>query len=161
MNSQAEKYHASMAGEFFVAAQLQRLQVAASVTYGNAKSADVIALSHGTCKALVVEVKTSVKGRWPVGNRVPAPSNKPWVFVYLPIKSNEPPEYFVMTQADIHNLLAPLEKEYFEKYKNRHNEEYGEKPGIAAMTRELALQYNFKDNWNTILNVLKAESSPT
>lgn len=155
MTTQAEKYHASMAGEFFVAAQLQRLQVAASVTYGNAKSADVVAFSHETGKAVVIEVKTSTKGRWPVGNRAPAPSDKPWVFVHLPTKSDEPPEFFVMMQTEIHNLLAPLENNYLERYKKTHGEEYGDKPGVAAMTRKLALQNNCKDNWNAILNVLK------
>ncbi|MGR8931619.1 MAG: hypothetical protein ACU836_13335, partial [Gammaproteobacteria bacterium] len=74
---------------------------------------------------------------------------------HLPLKSNEPPEFFVMTQADIHNLLAPLEKDYQEKYKNKHGEDYGDKPGVAAMTRKLAIQNNYKDNWSSILNAVK------
>jgi hypothetical protein len=156
MTTQAEKYHASMAGEFFVAAQLQRLQVYASVTYGNAKNADVIAFSHGTGKAVVVEVKASTKGRWRVGSRPPAPSEQPWVFVHLPSKLDESPEFFVMTQKDIHDLLDPINKEFLEKYKKKHGVDYGDKPGFAAMTKKLALQNDFKDNWNAILNVLKS-----
>ena len=60
-----------------------------------------------------------------------------------------------MTQTNIHNLLAPLENEYLKRYKNTYGEEYGDKPGVAAMTRKLALQNNYKDNWSAILNVLK------
>lgn len=46
MSKQAVKYHLAMAGEYFVAAQLHRLGVSAAVTFGNAKTADVVAF-HG------------------------------------------------------------------------------------------------------------------
>jgi hypothetical protein len=46
MSKQAQKYHLSLAGEFFVAAELQRRGVAAAVTYDNAKNADVVAFQH-------------------------------------------------------------------------------------------------------------------
>lgn len=59
MKRQEEKYHLSMAGEFFVAAQLQRLGVSASVTYGNAKSADVVAFAKDKDIAVIIEVKSS------------------------------------------------------------------------------------------------------
>ena len=45
MKSQQRKYNLSLAGDFFVAAELQRRGVMASVTYGNAKKADVVAFS--------------------------------------------------------------------------------------------------------------------
>lgn len=153
MDKQAIRYHTALSGEFFVAAQLQRFCVAASVTYGNAKRADVIAFSKTSTKATVIEVKASSKGRWPVGSRVPPPSDKPWVFVHLPPKINEPPEFFVMTQNDVHALLSSVEKEYFERYRKKHGVEYGGKPGVAAMTKKLAL--NFKDNWDAILDLIK------
>lgn len=83
MTKQSRKQHIGVAGEFFVAAQLQRLGLAASVTYGNAKRADLIVLSPNRTQAVVLEVKTSSIGRWPIGNRVPKPSDQLWVFVYL------------------------------------------------------------------------------
>jgi hypothetical protein len=57
--NQPEKYHLAMAGEYFVAAQLQRLGVSASVTYGNAKRADVVAFSESSDRVVEVEVKTT------------------------------------------------------------------------------------------------------
>ena len=45
MSKQAQKYHLSLAGEFYVAAELQRRGISAAVTYGNAKNADVVAFS--------------------------------------------------------------------------------------------------------------------
>lgn len=59
MNKQAQKYHSSLAGEFFVAAELQRQGIAAAVTYGNAKNADVVAFSISGDKAVVIEVKST------------------------------------------------------------------------------------------------------
>lgn len=117
MSSQSEKYHTSLAGEFFVAAQLQRLGISASITYGNAKGADVIAISPTTGKAITIEVKTSKKGRWPVGNRVPLPSKSPWVFVHLPENPEEHPEFYILLQEELHAVLAPSEQSYMERYK--------------------------------------------
>lgn len=152
MASQADKYNKAMAGEFFVAAQLQRLGAAASVTYGNAKRADVIAIGKESGKAVLVEVKTSSAGRWPVGRVVPPPSQQPWVFVHLPEKSTEPPEFFILTQAELHAALAPKEQAYLERYKQRHGEEYGDKPGVAAANRKDLEP--FINEWETIMALL-------
>lgn len=152
MSSQSDKYSLAMAGEFFVAAQLQRLGAAASVTYGNAKRADVVAIGKVSGKAVTIEVKSSSAGRWPVGSRVPQPSQQPWVFVHLPKAPTEGPEYFVITQAQLHSVLAPLEQAYMAKYKQKHGADYGDKPGVAAATRAVLAPY--KDAWDTILRRL-------
>jgi hypothetical protein len=154
MNTQTEKYHVAMAGEYFVAAQLQRQGIAASVTYGNAKSADVIAFSERTGCAVVIEVKSSRRGRWPVGSRVPKPSSQPWVFVGVPEDATTPPEFYVLSQEELHNILAPKEREYMAKYKVKHGSEYGDKPGVAAATRQLLEPY--LNNWRAILEQIKA-----
>lgn len=155
MTKQNDKYQLSIAGEFFVAAQLQRLGVSASVTYGNAKRADVVAVSRETGKAVAIEVKSSNKSRWPVGSRVPVSSRQPWVFVHFPTESHEPPEFFVLLQSDLHVLLEPAETSYMQRYREKHGKEYGEdKVGVAAASRKEILQ--FKDNWKCILGLLEA-----
>lgn len=152
MTSGAYKYHLGIAGEFFVAAQLQRLGFAASVTYGNAKRADVIAISEHTGNAVILEVKTSSVGRWPIGSRVPAPSTQLWVFVHLPRDAVEAPEYYVIDQATLHSILAPKEQTYLAQYEKKHGAPYGNKPGVAAATRtELA---SYRDRWQTIMGRL-------
>lgn len=150
MSSQSEKYNMSLAGEFFVAAQLQRLGINASITYGNAKGADVIAISQKTGKAITIEVKTSKKKRWPVGNRVPASSNKPWVFVHLPEDPEEGPDFYILLQKDIHKALSFIEKSYMESYKKKHGEEYGTRRGVAALNQEQAIK--FKNKWDKIIS---------
>ena len=155
MSKQNDKYQLAIAGEFFVAAQLQRLGVSASVTYGNAKRADVVAVSRAAGRAVAIEVKTSSRSRWPVGNRVPPASSQPWVFVHLPIEPHEPPEFFVLVQSELHTILAPAEVQYLEKFKAKHGKDYGDKtPGVSSATRaELS---SFKNNWQCILGLLEA-----
>lgn len=153
MPNQADKYHLAMSGEFFVAAQLQRLGVSASVTYGNAKSADVIAFTDSSDRVVVVEVKTTSQPQWVVGGRVPSKSEKPWVFVHLPEDTSEPPRFFVLTQSQLHAILAPLEAEYFTRYKQKHGVEYGEKPGVVNISRKLLAGY--EKRWETIIGQLQ------
>ena len=153
MPTQADKYHLAMSGEYFVAAQLQRLGISASVTYGNAKSADVIAFTGSSDRVVVVEVKTTRQPQWVVGGRVPAKSEKRWVFVHLPENSEEPPRFFVLTQSQLHAILAPLEAEYFRRYKEKHGVEYGEKPGVVNVSRKLLAAY--ENNWEAIIGQLQ------
>ena len=152
MSKQAQKYHLSLAGEFFVAAELQRRGVSAAVTYGNAKSADVIAFSVSGEKAVVIEVKSTSQSKWVVGGFTPLVSPKPWVFVYLPIEYTEAPSYYVVLQSELHDILDPLDVEYKRKFKERHGVEYGDRPGVVNFTREQAEP--FKNAWEKILNQL-------
>ena len=142
-----------MAGEYLVAAQLQRLQIASSVTYGNAKSADVVAFHAESERAVVVEVKTSSKSRWPIGPKVPPPSSKLWVFVKLSEDVNAQPEYFVLTQQELHNTLKAEEDAYYRRYKERHGYEYGERASVARLTYKQAEP--FRNNWQAITDALK------
>ena len=152
MKTQVEKYHTAMAGEFLVAAQLHRNGLMASVSYGNAKKADVIVSSPDSLSAVVIEVKTSPEGAWRVGNRTPQACNKPWVFVHLPAIPTEPPEFFVMTQKDVHEILMPLEERYLEEFERIHGESHGKRQGFAKMEKAQAEPY--RDNWATIFNLL-------
>jgi hypothetical protein len=152
MNRQAQKYHLSLAGEFFVAAELQRRGVAAAVTYGNAKQADVVAYSTSGERAVVIEVKSTSQPEWVVGNIVPPASSKPWVFVHLPTEQTEAPCYYVLTQAQLNSILAPIDAEYSRKFKEKHGVEYGDRPGVVNLTRKQAEPYLSK--WESITGQL-------
>jgi hypothetical protein len=39
------------------------------------------------------------------------------------------PRFFVLTQSQLHAILAPIEAAYFKRYKDRNSVEYGNKPG--------------------------------
>jgi hypothetical protein len=151
--SPTEKHHLGMSGEYFVAAQLQRLGLSASVTYGNAKSADVVVFTEGSDRVVVVEVKTTRQPEWVVGGRTPAKSEKPWVFVHLPKESEEPPKFFVLTQSKLHEILAPLDEEFNRKYKEKHGVEWGDKPGVVNISRKQLAGYENK--WGAIIDQLQ------
>lgn len=146
--TQSEKYHLSMAGEYFVAAQIQRLGLFASVTYGNAKKADVCVFTEFSDRMVVVEVKTTKKLQWTFSGRIYTKSEKPWVFVYLTEKSEEPPRFFVLTQSELHSILAPLDDEYSRKYKEKHGSDYGDKTWIVNISLKLLTDYENK--WEAI-----------
>jgi hypothetical protein len=59
----------NLAGEFAVASELNRRRILASVTYGSSKSADVFAMSPDMRRVVRIEVKTTDKGKWPIGNK--------------------------------------------------------------------------------------------
>lgn len=157
MTKQAERYRLAMTGEFFVAAQLQRLGISATVTYGNAKRADVVAVNRETGRAVTIEVKSTNKSRWPVGNRVPLPSQQPWVFVHVPDDTAQAPQFFILLQNELHEILAPVEAEYWARYQAKHGRAYGDKtPGVAAA--ELNHLIPFRDNWAAILKLLASQT---
>ena len=56
--SKIDKYHLSLAGEYRVASELLKRNLNATITFGNAKSADVVAYGSNR-KARIIEVKTS------------------------------------------------------------------------------------------------------
>ena len=152
MSKQAKKYHLAMAGEYYVAAELHRRGISASVTYGNAKKADVVATSKDGEKVQVIEVKTTCQPKWVVGQYVPEPSDKIWVFVHLPADQLSVPSFYVMTQPEIHSILQPLTEEYNRRYKEKHGVEYGSKPGVCSLKRS---QLPAKEaNWEKITSRL-------
>lgn len=156
MTKQEAKYHLSMAGEFFVAAELQRRGFSAAVTYGNAKRADVVASSRSGDKALVIEVKATSQPQWVVGGRLPdaSPSRpKPWVFVYLPIDPKDSPSYYIILQSELREALTPEDTRYRQRYKERHGEEYGDRAGVVNFFKSGAGDYLGK--WETITSLLE------
>lgn len=151
-DKQTEKYSKGLSGELFVAAQLQRQGIFSSITYGNAKQADVMAFlrtdEENVFSAMFIEVKSTDKSKWKVGGRAPKPSDQLWVFVHIPTSLEKMPDFFILTQTEIHHILKPIEDEYFRKYKERHGEEYGDKPGFATISLE---QLNpHKNRWDKI-----------
>jgi len=158
MTKQEAKYHLSMAGEFFVAAELQRRGFSAAVTYGNAKRADVVAFSRSGDKAIVIEVKTTSNPKWIVGARLPdanaSPARpKPWVFVYIPLDPKGSPSYYIILQSKLREALTPEDTRYRKQYKETHGEEYGDRAGVVGFLKSDADKYENK--WETITSLLE------
>jgi hypothetical protein len=153
MTNQAEKYHINIAGEFYVAAELQRRGVSAAVTYGNAKKADVIAFTSGGERAVVIEVKSTAQPKWIIGSYVPEEGKNPWVLVHVPSDATAPPSYYILTQSEIRAICVPISKAYTDKYKQKHGVDYGDKPGVVSLTKDQAKDH--KDAWDKILKEIE------
>lgn len=158
ISKQQRKYNLSLAGEFFVAAELQRRGVIASVTYGNAKKAEVVAFSSNISNTLVIEVKSAAAEKWVVGNKNPEPSEDLWVLVHIPEDQVQPTRYFILTSRDILDLLEPEELENRRKFYARNGHE---STGVGVYSVRLN-QVNgqqiesFEDKSDTILSRVPA-----
>ena len=92
---------------------------------------------------------------WPIGGgHVPPPADKPWVFVHLAPDASTPPRFFVLTQAELHSILAPGDAKYRANYLAKHGEEYGDRAGVVTLTVKDAEPHLGK--WMTIVRMVNA-----
>lgn len=147
MPTQEEKYAVAMAGEHFVAAELLRRGVAASVTMGNAKRADVVVMNREATKAVIVEVKSSPQKEWVIGNAIPVSSTQPWVFVHVP-SDRAPPRYFIFTASELVQLLTPGDVAYRERFERTHGKPF---TGKGVVKLALAAAAAGEGMWSKIV----------
>lgn len=150
-SKQKQKYHLSLCGEYLVAGELQRRGINASVTYGNAKSADVVAFSESRNRVITVEVKTTGQPKWVIGNHVPESSQQPWVFVFAPPDHSQSPEYYVVSQQELHEIFKNNDDGYNEKYRDKHGKEFSGK-GVISVKKPLLLVH--KGQWEKIIRAV-------
>ena len=145
-STQALKQQTGMAGEFLVAGELNRHGKSATVMFGNAKNADVVVINNG--RAITVEVKTTSKDKWAIGNSLPTSSgNVVWVLVYLPVNKLEPPEYYILTSKELCKILNSSNNAYRKKYFKKHGKPY---TGKSVFSVERVLVQVHKDCWSKI-----------
>ena len=134
--SSDEKCFLNMAGEFLVAAELNRRHILCAVTYGTAKSADVWAFDSCSNRAARVEVKTTGPGskKWVVGEKpLTAPANPDvfWVLVMLPEphprgvsddgeRGQHAPRFFVLSSQEINRTLGAAAERYKAAFREKH-----------------------------------------
>jgi hypothetical protein len=75
------------------------------------------------------------------------------VLVNLPKSVEEPPEFFVLTQAELHGALRPKELEYLRAFETKHGVPYGDRRGVATASRKAVLPY--LNAWHTLLGQLE------
>ena len=153
--SQEDKAHINLAGEFLVAGELNRRRVAASITYGASKSADIFAFCRAKSRLARIEVKATDKKRWPVGNRALSDKSAEegvfWVLVRLPDEDSAP-EFFVFSGKELVALTRKLHGAYLGRYKVKHGVDFSG-PGVPALDlREVG---DYRDKWRTIVDYLK------
>src|SRR5437016_4170869 len=127
-----------MAGEFLVAAELNRRRILSAVTYGASKSADVWAFDDVTNRAVRVEVKTTSSNNlyWLVGEKAIVREGwNPdlfWVLVLLPPphptasqtddsqRGKSSPRFYVFSSREMGELMCQKYDRYHASYLERH-----------------------------------------
>lgn len=155
--NQGEKYSLSLAGEFYVAAELHRHGIHASVSYGTAKNADVYAFAPSTNRYVKVEVKSASAGslNWPTGkNSIYDELISPdtfWVFVLVPLPDDAiAPEFFVYSSEELVRALQASANAYNEGYKARHGRNFDQNKGVHGLQVARAREMGGKNAWAKI-----------
>ena len=166
--SQEEKIFLNLAGEFAVASELNRRRVLASVTYGASKSADIFATNRDMSRIVRIEVKTTKKQKWPIGEKATRPKSSAadviWVLVLLPEpllgsasddtqRGAHTPRYFVLTAQEIYTAYKWGADEYLASYATRHGKPFDEKRGVPNVLLKNVEQ--FEGQWEKIVSRLE------
>ena len=106
----------SLAGEYRVASELLKRGLNATVTFGHAKSADVIAYGSNR-KAVVVEVKTTQQKKFVTGfyNKYKTPEQEHpdfWVFIQIRLGPAFNERFFILTHTELSVIQAKLNRDY-------------------------------------------------
>lgn len=165
------KIFTNLAGEFLVAAELNRRHILCSVTYGAAKSADVFAFSDDSGRVVRVEVKSTDKihgdkAEWLIGRRglVAGSTEHIWVFVLLPDpldnqtddnceRGRHAPRFFVLTGAEVQALGEKNGEEYKQRYLAKHGEPYSNQGCWATVQLGAVLRHEAA--WSKIATAIK------
>ena len=96
--SRADGQLSGLAGEFFVAAELLKRGLQTSVTFGNAKSVDLLAFNAETGRSFTVQVKTvRKKNVFPIAH---AKIQRSHVYVFVVLNGpTEAVQYFIVPGA--------------------------------------------------------------
>lgn len=152
-STQDDKNFLNMAGEFAVASELNRRQILASVTYGNAKAADVFALGDaGTY--VRIEVKTTSARKWLVGKKATRPEEAKgvlWVLVYMPEPGNAP-QFFILTPQELYDIWHADATKYESAFLAKHGHNF-EEVGVPNVRQDDVL--TFEGAWDKIVNCLR------
>ncbi|MFH1447437.1 MAG: hypothetical protein ABIG39_01115 [Candidatus Micrarchaeota archaeon] len=132
------------AGAYYVAAELSRQGIIASLTVGNTRFVDIL-VSSSTGNSASIQVKTSHLREWRMDKKHEESSDDLfYVLVYL--DKNNAPEYYVISSPDVRSIF----KNGFDRY----NKKRLEKGKTKKDTRDRKLRYGmverYKDNWKII-----------
>jgi hypothetical protein len=98
--ARADGQISGLAGELFVAAELLKRGLQTSVTFGNAKSIDLLAHCPQTERVFIVQVKTVRTRNWFLLSRSRIKPDHVYVFVILN-RPGAPVQYFVVLGSEL------------------------------------------------------------
>ncbi|MCH8149093.1 MAG: hypothetical protein IH987_14110 [Planctomycetes bacterium] len=151
-----ERYLLNLAGEFRVCSELNKRGVFATVTYGNRKGVDVLAIDEKSGKSLKIEVKTSQRPRFvtSISQKKIAAETAPdyWVLFLLQPRAPETfvERFFVLTHKEICSVQRKRNQKYARRYKAKHGCPPDFSKGVDNVLLDDVL--DFENAWNEIVN---------
>ncbi|BDP42500.1 hypothetical protein DAETH_24690 [Deinococcus aetherius] len=171
-------------GEFLVCAELGRqLDLVATPFAGNVPAFDLL-VADEQCRCIPVQVKAARGPQWlspannwinleVVGNRQVDHGDRKldhpnliYVFVAIAGKNAAETEdakdrFFVLTQQDVQNIMAPAYRAYMEERKEPWRRPRNPASFDARLNASQLQEGGFEDNWDLVRRQLEAQTSPS
>lgn len=128
------------AGEFFVAAELERRGLTASVLMRNTKDFDILAINRETNNQYAIQVKTTTKRDWILSKKSEEKVEDNVIYIFVKINGLETPEYHIVPSWIVSETLKKSHQEWLLK------------PGKDGQLHNDNSIRIFSDNDNTYLN---------
>jgi len=138
-----DKALVGISGVHFVVAELSRRGWIALPTVRNTKGIDILATRNG--KTVQIQVKTRErKRRWPLNKKAESLVGDNLFYVFVNLRGNEKPEYFIIPSRTVAEYLAKTHKLFLEAG--------GKENPVRALPNRYApfdLE-KYKDNWGLL-----------
>lgn len=145
----------SRAGEYYVAAELNRRGAYAVTFAGNMPNIDIIASNSDKTRVVNIQVKTKRSPSWQTSidqgkrcNKLRMPETSFWVLVHLD-DSREHPQYWIVPKWWISNNIYEVHR----KYLMRHGGHRARNPKSKHHAIDMKRIAQWKDRWD-ILGIL-------
>lgn len=103
------------AGEFFVAAELERRGLTASVLMRNTKDFDILAINRETNNQYAIQVKTTTKRDWILSKKSEDKVEDDFIYIFVKINGLEEPEYHIVPSWIVSGTLKQSHQEWLSK----------------------------------------------
>lgn len=111
------------AGEYFVAAELNRRGLDAVTFTGNMPDKDIVAIDSRQSRTVFIQVKTRVKGNWHTKASEGCVPGRPdffWVFVHIPETESVHPRFWVVPDKWLRKNIREVHDEYMIGWRDKH-----------------------------------------
>ena len=157
-------------GLFLVCAELSKQNLIAMPTSRNTKGYDIVVLNPETGAATGIQVKCTDRKDFPVFSSYWKDYEEKIEekvmsdFVFVDISESDKPNYFIVSDGDLKNLLKSTIKNYWHKFSERHNGltweqcleyEKTKKPQLWSLKLNDIDKEEYRGKWETITNRLQ------
>jgi len=151
MAPQNRRYQTQWASQFFAAAELTRRGCLVTLTFGNAKFADLMVETPGG-KTIFVDVKGQSGENWWIIRRPELKSNEDRYFIlaYVPKKENEAPMYSILSSKDMSEELERSQEKSKQAEIIRGKPYAKFAPGMGGMDWSQSFKPDYKDRWDKL-----------